>query len=84
MRTETSLHRLEQIKLILTIVGVLSPIIALATFLGFKPEKRKALEWEYVAKGSLVDPSVVSVEKIKVVYDGREITQLTTRSRTTY
>ncbi len=66
----------EKIKLIATIVGILSPILALATFIGFKPEKKKQLEWEYLSKSSLVNTSAASSDKIEVSYDGRKIKQL--------
>src|ERR1044071_10361358 len=66
----------EKIKLIATIVGILSPILALATFIGFKPEKTKSLEWVYLSKSSLVNTTAASSEKIEVVYDGRKIKQL--------
>jgi hypothetical protein len=66
----------ERIKLAATIIGVVSPILALATFIGFKPEKTKTLTLEYISKSTLVDKTAVG-EKIEVSYNGRKITQLT-------
>ena len=66
----------EKIKVFATIVGIISPIIALATFIGLKPEKKKVLEWEYVSKSSLVNTSAASSDKIEVHYEGRKIKQL--------
>jgi hypothetical protein len=67
----------EKFKLIAAVIGIASPILAFATFLGLKPEKRKALEWEYLSKSSLVNPSAAAVEKIEVSYEQRKIKQLT-------
>ena len=44
----------EKIKIVGAVVGIVSALAAVATFVGFKPEKRKTLEWEYVSKSSLV------------------------------
>lgn len=66
----------EKFKLFAAIVGIVSPILALATFIGFKPEKAKSLEWEYQSKSSLVNTSAASSDKIEVFYDGRKIKQL--------
>jgi hypothetical protein len=66
----------EKLKLWATAIGILSPILALFTFVGLKPEKKKQLEWEYVSKNSLVNPDAGSSEKIEVSYEGRKIKQL--------
>jgi len=67
----------EKIKLIATIIGIASPILALLTFVGLKPDKTKLLEWEYISKSTLVNSSAESVDKIEVAYSGRKIKQLT-------
>src|ERR1017187_589695 len=69
----------ERLKLLLAIFGALSPIISIAAFLGLQPEKRKALEWEYVTKSSLVNASATNFSII-VLYGSRQIQQLTTVS----
>jgi len=66
----------EKIKVVGAIVGILSAV-ALATFIGFKPEKKKLLEWEYVSKSSLVNQSAPAADKIQVFYENRQIKQLT-------
>ena len=66
----------EKIKLVATIIGIVSPILALATFIGIKPEKRESLEWEYVSKSSLVNTSAASSDKIEVTFEGRKVKQL--------
>ena len=67
----------EKIKIIGTAVGIVSALAAVATFIGFKPEKKKVIEWEYISKSSLVNPATPATEKIQVSYDGRQIKQLT-------
>jgi len=67
----------EKIKIVGTVVGIVSAVAAVATFIGFKPEKRKVIEWEYVSKSSLVNPATSATEKIQVFYDARQIKQLT-------
>jgi hypothetical protein len=56
---------------------LIAVIVAVATFLGLQPSKKKLLEWEYVAKNTLVNPSIGPVEKIEINYDGQKIDQLT-------
>jgi len=69
----------DRLKMVLQVVGLASPIIALLAFLGLQPEKRKALEWQYVAKSSLLNaPSTTA--NIKILYDDHPIRQLTTIS----
>ena len=75
---ETAAWR-ERLKLLLAVFGTLGPIIAIAAFLGLQPEKRKALEWEYVAETSVVNASASNLS-ITVLYGGRQIQQLTTVS----
>ena len=80
MKKEAATSLGDRIKFIATVIGIASPILALATFIGLKPEKRKAIEWEYVAKGSLVNATTASPDKVEVTYEGRKIKQLTTLS----
>jgi hypothetical protein len=69
----------ERLRLLLQIIGVLSPIIALAAFFGLQPEKRKVLEWEYVAKSALVNATATDAS-VSVLYNNRPIKQLTSVS----
>lgn len=66
----------EQLKSIVPIFGPLSFLLALATFIGFKPEKGKQLEWYYSSKSSLINTSAASSDKIAISYDGQKIRQL--------
>lgn len=54
--------------------------MAAFTFAGWRPERKPELTWEYVAKTSLVASPKRSSDRIQVLYDGREVEQLTTIS----
>ncbi len=80
MRPEPTSERsriADRVKIIGAVVGIVSALAAVATFVGVKPGKKRILEWEYVSKSSLVNPATPATEKIQISYDGKQIKQLT-------
>jgi hypothetical protein len=75
VKTDTNFG--EKIKTVAAGLAIVSAVVAVASFIGFKPERKKLLEWEYVSKSSVVNPAAPGTEKIQILYENRRIKQLT-------
>lgn len=67
----------EKAKFAITAVGLIGTAVTAATYFGFKPEKKKLLQLEYLSKASLVNKLTAPGEDIKVTYRGNQVEQLT-------
>src|SRR5688572_21885898 len=72
-------RRRENVKLALSVSSAISLIITFLAFLGLQPEKRKVLQFEYIASTSLVT-ATGDDGKIKILYEERPLGRLTTIS----
>src|SRR5882724_5947051 len=70
----------ERIKFIATLLGICSPIIAIATFFGLRPERHKELEMRYLQPASLMNTDPTTEGKLRVRFGDREIARLVKQS----